>query len=33
MDENDPEIHPLEISTHLSPEGGADGALVTGIIN
>jgi hypothetical protein len=33
MDENDPELHPFETSTHLSPVGGAYGSLMTGIIN
>ena len=31
-DENDLEIHPLETSRHLPPEGGEDGTLMTGII-
>jgi hypothetical protein len=38
IDENDPvssgdcEIHPLETSRPLPPEGGSDGTLMTGII-
>lgn len=31
-DENDPEMHPLETTRHLPPEGRADGTLMTGII-